>query len=165
METIQEYVHDHHSAPRSHLGYTCNVIVFPSVSAALDRPYSYVIVATKALPEISPTSKLLSPFLSPSYPHPQPAYVLLQNGIGIEHDLYNALLADAEVQPKNWNLQGRQADAWKTLGPVPCPFSTRSLTTLPGYIPSDTTYPGGANTKQVSRTLEARNPLNPTMMD
>ena len=91
METIQEYVRYHHSALRSHLRYTYNVIVFPSVSAALDRPYSYVIVATKALPEISPTSKLLSPFLSPSYPHPQPTYVLLQNGIGIEHDLYNAL--------------------------------------------------------------------------
>jgi hypothetical protein len=28
-------------------------------------------------------------------------------------DLYNALLADAEKQPPNWNLQGRQANAWK----------------------------------------------------
>ncbi|KAJ7917216.1 glycosyl hydrolase family 92-domain-containing protein [Mycena leptocephala] len=53
-------------------------------------------------------------------------------------DLYTALLADAEDQPPNWNLQGRQADVWKEKG----------------YIPSDTTYPGGANTKQVSRALE-----------
>jgi hypothetical protein len=31
-------------------------------------------------------------------------------------DLYNALLADAEVEPPNWNLQGRQAGVWKQLG-------------------------------------------------
>jgi hypothetical protein len=31
-------------------------------------------------------------------------------------DLYNALLADAELEPSNWNLQGRQAGAWKQLG-------------------------------------------------
>ncbi|CAA7263424.1 unnamed protein product [Cyclocybe aegerita] len=53
-------------------------------------------------------------------------------------DLYDALLADAELQPPNWNLQGRQADLWKELG----------------YIPHDMFFAGGANTKQVSRTLE-----------
>ncbi|THV06347.1 glycoside hydrolase family 92 protein [Dendrothele bispora CBS 962.96] len=53
-------------------------------------------------------------------------------------DLYNALLADAELQPPNWNLQGRQADLWKQLN----------------YIPQDMFDAGGANTKQVSRTLE-----------
>ncbi|TFK31528.1 glycoside hydrolase family 92 protein [Crucibulum laeve] len=53
-------------------------------------------------------------------------------------DLYNALLADAEIQPPNWNLQGRQADVWKSLG----------------YVPDDMFDAGGANTKQVSRTLE-----------
>ncbi|KAJ7096562.1 glycosyl hydrolase family 92-domain-containing protein [Mycena belliarum] len=58
-------------------------------------------------------------------------------GVSSKH-LYSALLADAEDQPANWNLQGRQADAWKEKG----------------YIPSDTTYPGGANTKQVSRAIE-----------
>ncbi|PFH46413.1 glycoside hydrolase family 92 protein [Amanita thiersii Skay4041] len=58
-------------------------------------------------------------------------------GVSAE-DLYNALLADAELQPPNWNLQGRQADIWKQLG----------------YIPHDMFSPGGANTKQVSRTLE-----------
>ncbi|TFK21045.1 hypothetical protein FA15DRAFT_646146 [Coprinopsis marcescibilis] len=53
-------------------------------------------------------------------------------------DLYNALLADAEKQPPNWNLQGRQVEVWKDLG----------------YIAQDMFSPGGANTKQVSRTLE-----------
>ncbi|KAH6901837.1 glycosyl hydrolase family 92-domain-containing protein [Coprinopsis sp. MPI-PUGE-AT-0042] len=53
-------------------------------------------------------------------------------------DLYNALLADAEKQPPNWNVQGRQAEAWKQYG----------------FIPQDMFAPGGANTKQVSRTAE-----------
>ncbi|KAG7094587.1 hypothetical protein E1B28_005412 [Marasmius oreades] len=53
-------------------------------------------------------------------------------------DLYNALLADAESEPPNWNLQGRQANAWKTFN----------------YIPHDIVDSGGANSKQVSRTLE-----------
>jgi len=53
-------------------------------------------------------------------------------------DLYNALLANAENQPPNWNLQGKQANAWKAHN----------------YIPKDSTDGGGTNTKQVSRTLE-----------
>ncbi|KAL5497692.1 hypothetical protein ACEPAH_2623 [Sanghuangporus vaninii] len=53
-------------------------------------------------------------------------------------DLYAALLADAEEQPPNWDLQGRQANAWK----------------LFGYIPGDIFETSGTNTKQVSRTLE-----------
>ena len=52
--------------------------------------------------------------------------------------LYNALLADAEKQPPDFNLQGRQVNVWKSLG----------------YIPQDLIEPGGANTKQVSRALE-----------
>ncbi|KIP07755.1 glycoside hydrolase family 92 protein [Phlebiopsis gigantea 11061_1 CR5-6] len=52
--------------------------------------------------------------------------------------LYEALLADAEVQPPNWDLQGRQVNIWKQLG----------------YIPSDVWEPSGTNTKQVSRALE-----------
>ncbi|THU97168.1 glycoside hydrolase family 92 protein [Dendrothele bispora CBS 962.96] len=58
-------------------------------------------------------------------------------GVSVD-DLYAALIADAEDTPKNWNIQGRQADIWKEKG----------------YIPSDTTYRGGANTKQVSRSIE-----------
>ncbi|PIL28599.1 hypothetical protein GSI_08641 [Ganoderma sinense ZZ0214-1] len=52
--------------------------------------------------------------------------------------LYKALLADAEDQPPNWNVQGRQANIWKTKG----------------YIPQDVVELGGAATKQVSRGLE-----------
>ncbi|KAF8920528.1 glycoside hydrolase family 92 protein [Mucidula mucida] len=52
--------------------------------------------------------------------------------------LYAALVADAEDTPPNWNIQGRQADTWKKYG----------------YIPSDTTFRGGSNTKQVSRAIE-----------
>ncbi|KAI0922609.1 hypothetical protein AcV5_009537 [Taiwanofungus camphoratus] len=52
--------------------------------------------------------------------------------------LYDALIADAEDQPPNWDLQGRQANIWKSLG----------------YIPQDVWEPSGTNTKQVSRTLE-----------
>ncbi|KAH9934470.1 glycoside hydrolase family 92 protein [Epithele typhae] len=52
--------------------------------------------------------------------------------------LYAALLADAEDQPPDWNLQGRQANVWKSTG----------------YIPADLLEAGGANTKQVSRALE-----------
>jgi len=47
-------------------------------------------VATKAIPEITTTSALLSPLLDRSYKFPQPVYVLLQNGLGIEKDLYSA---------------------------------------------------------------------------
>ncbi|KAH7921949.1 glycoside hydrolase family 92 protein [Leucogyrophana mollusca] len=53
-------------------------------------------------------------------------------------DLYTALLVDAEDQPDDWDLQGRQTDAWKQYN----------------FIPSDIYAAGGAATKQVSRTLE-----------
>ncbi|OCH84461.1 glycoside hydrolase family 92 protein [Obba rivulosa] len=53
-------------------------------------------------------------------------------------DLYTALLADAEDQPPNWDLEGRQVNIWKSLG----------------WIPSDVWESSGTNTKQVSRTLE-----------
>lgn len=72
-------------------------------------------------------------------------------------DLYNALLADAEIQPPNWNLQGRQVEVWKQLGGCFW-FSlfqngVADVSRL-GYIPDDMFSPGGSNTKQVSRTLE-----------
>jgi hypothetical protein len=34
--------------------------------------------------------------------------------------VYAALIADAELQPPNWDLQGRQANAWKALGTLMC---------------------------------------------
>ena len=53
-------------------------------------------------------------------------------------ELYAALVASAENTPDDWNLQGRQADAWKAHG----------------YLPADLVEPGGAPTKEVSRALE-----------
>ncbi|KAF9229643.1 glycoside hydrolase family 92 protein [Gyrodon lividus] len=52
--------------------------------------------------------------------------------------LYAALIADAEAQPPNWDLQGRLTSVWKEYN----------------FIPSDIYISGGAATKQVSRTLE-----------
>lgn len=37
--------------------------------------------------------------------------------LGINEDsLYTALIQDAEVQSSNWDMMGRQADAWKKYG-------------------------------------------------
>ena len=68
-------------------------IVFPTISDALDRPYSHVVLTTKAIPELQTTPSLLRPLLSPPYAdvHPQPTYVLMQNGLNVEVALYNAL--------------------------------------------------------------------------
>ncbi|KXN83541.1 hypothetical protein AN958_01250 [Leucoagaricus sp. SymC.cos] len=63
-----------------------------------------------------------------------------------QDDLYQALLADAENVPPNRDLQGRQIEAWKQF--------INSLTSIPGYIPQDRPDGRGANTRQVSRTLE-----------
>jgi 2-dehydropantoate 2-reductase len=64
--------------------------LFSTISQALDREYAYVAVATKAIPEITSTTDLLAPLLEASYKFPQPVYVLLQNGMGIEKDLHSA---------------------------------------------------------------------------
>ncbi|KAI0794757.1 6-phosphogluconate dehydrogenase C-terminal domain-like protein [Fomes fomentarius] len=67
--------------------------LFSSIEHALDKPYAYVFLTTKAIPELQRTSTLLAPLLSHSYAdtHPQPTYVLMQNGLNIEVDLYQAL--------------------------------------------------------------------------
>ncbi|KAH9893648.1 6-phosphogluconate dehydrogenase C-terminal domain-like protein [Cubamyces lactineus] len=67
--------------------------LFPNIESALDRPYEYVLLSTKAIPEIQRTPALLRPLLSPPYSdaHPQPTYVLFQNGLNVEVDLYDAL--------------------------------------------------------------------------
>lgn len=64
-----------------------------SISDALDRQYSYVVVCSKYVPEVSPTPEILKPLLLPPYTetYPQPTYVLLQNGLNVEKDLYSAL--------------------------------------------------------------------------
>ncbi|KAJ3482420.1 hypothetical protein NLI96_g6991 [Meripilus lineatus] len=67
--------------------------VFASIAEAADRPYSHVVLTTKAIPEIQTTPELLKPFITSPYvdTHPQPTYVLMQNGLNTEMDLYNAL--------------------------------------------------------------------------
>ncbi|KAF8895908.1 6-phosphogluconate dehydrogenase [Gymnopilus junonius] len=74
-----------------------------SVAEAADRPYDYIVVTTKAIPEVVTTVQILAPLLSKEYNDrfPQPTYMLLQNGLGVERDLYNALKAlSNKVEPK-----------------------------------------------------------------
>lgn len=76
-------------------------IVASSVAEAADRPYSYVIMTTKAIPEVIKTPQILEPLLSRPYieRHPQPTYVLLQNGLGVERDLYHSVKALNQGEP------------------------------------------------------------------
>ncbi len=65
------------------------------------------MVTTKTVPEISKTSDLLAPFMSSDYTtkYPQPTYVLMQNGLGLEADLYNAL-----------KMTGKQSEVPRIIG-------------------------------------------------
>ncbi|KAI0712431.1 ketopantoate reductase PanE/ApbA C terminal-domain-containing protein [Earliella scabrosa] len=72
--------------------------VVRTVEEAADRLYAYVICAYKCIPEITTTPALLSPILSKlrsgdgtSSEGRPTTFVLLQNGIGIEDDLLEAL--------------------------------------------------------------------------
>ncbi|OAX43739.1 6-phosphogluconate dehydrogenase C-terminal domain-like protein [Rhizopogon vinicolor AM-OR11-026] len=73
-----------------------------SVAEAADRPYSYVILTTKAIPEVIKTPRILEPLLSRPYieRYSQPTYVLLQNGLGVERDLYHSVKALNQGEPK-----------------------------------------------------------------
>ncbi|KAG1721235.1 ketopantoate reductase PanE/ApbA-domain-containing protein [Suillus paluster] len=73
-----------------------------SVAEAADRSYSYVVITTKAIPEVVETPRVLEPLLSRPYSemHPQPTYVMLQNGLGVERDLYHSAKALNQGQPK-----------------------------------------------------------------
>ncbi|KAG8692683.1 hypothetical protein FRC08_009604 [Ceratobasidium sp. 394] len=66
--------------------------VVKSVQEAADRQYKYVLITTKALPDINPTPQILAPLLVPGYASkfPPPTFVILQNGLGVEKDLYAA---------------------------------------------------------------------------
>ncbi|KAF7982813.1 hypothetical protein HWV62_25747 [Athelia sp. TMB] len=73
-----------------------------SVADAADRAYTYVIVTTKAVPDVIRTSDILNPLLSAPYrdKHIQPTYVLIQNGLNVELDLYQALKSFAKEEPR-----------------------------------------------------------------
>jgi 2-dehydropantoate 2-reductase len=88
---------------RNCLGNGCfSFSVCRSVEAAADRQYSYVILTTKAIPERTKTSHILAPFLSSKYNEhfPQPVYVLIQNGLNVEVELYFALKALFRQDPR-----------------------------------------------------------------
>ena len=53
--------------------------VFPSISAAGGHQWDYVVVTTKALPDVSDDSAAIVPLVWPST-----AIVLIQNGVGVE---------------------------------------------------------------------------------
>ncbi|GAA5911821.1 hypothetical protein JCM8208_002447 [Rhodotorula glutinis] len=64
---------------------------------ANDRPYKFILCATKCLPDLMPTASVLAPFLESEHAHAKsvdledgPTVVLIQNGIGIEHPLATA---------------------------------------------------------------------------
>ncbi len=68
--------------------------ITPFPSSTKPPNYTHVIVATKALPGLSPTPSILAPLLSKEYTthhRTQPVYLLLQNGLGVERELYGAL--------------------------------------------------------------------------
>ena len=76
--------------------------VVKSVGEAADRPYSYVFLTTKAIPELLPTSRILEPLLCSPYADtfPQPIYILLQNGLNVEVDLYHAAKKLGKGEPR-----------------------------------------------------------------
>lgn len=57
---------------------------------------------TKAVPDLMRTPTILAPLLSSPYidKYSQPAYVLLQNGMNVEVDLYHAIKALGKDEPK-----------------------------------------------------------------
>lgn len=66
-----------------------------SIQEAADRAYTYVLITTKALPDVNPTPQILAPLLTPEYAkqYTAPTFVILQNGLGVERDLCTAVQA------------------------------------------------------------------------
>ncbi|KAF5392720.1 hypothetical protein D9757_000842 [Collybiopsis confluens] len=73
-----------------------------SVENASDRAYDYVILTTKAVPDLVKTPTILKPLLTAPYTDKfhQPVYVLLQNGLNVELDLYHAIKNLRKGEPK-----------------------------------------------------------------
>jgi len=60
---------------------------------AVNREYSYVMLTTKAIPEIAKTPPVLDAFLSSPYTdmHTKPTATSLENGLGTKRDLYDRI--------------------------------------------------------------------------
>ena len=69
----------------------CPRPVVSTVEEAADRSYAFIVVAIKCLPDVKPTSSILEPILRTISSSPETSIVLLQNGVGIEEDLHDAL--------------------------------------------------------------------------
>ncbi|KIY67469.1 6-phosphogluconate dehydrogenase C-terminal domain-like protein [Cylindrobasidium torrendii FP15055 ss-10] len=67
----------------------CNVLT------AADQQYDYVVLTTKCVPEVVKTSKILEPIITEPYlsKFKQPTYLILQNGLNVEDELYHTLKA------------------------------------------------------------------------
>lgn len=61
---------------------------------ANDRPYKFIVMSNKCIPDLLPASEILAPFLDG--PHAKrssgdlssgPTVALIQNGIGLEHPI------------------------------------------------------------------------------
>ena len=61
------------------------------MSDAADRDYSFIVCATKCVPEVKKTTDILLPLLERLSSSPNTAIVLLQNGIGIEDQVLDWL--------------------------------------------------------------------------
>lgn len=64
--------------------------IVKTVDEAADRHYPFVICATKCVPEVIKTSEILAPLISPLLSS-NTVFLLIQNGVGIEDDLREAL--------------------------------------------------------------------------
>lgn len=64
-----------------------------SVQEAADKAYTHVLISTKNIPEVIRLPDIIAPLLNEPYVsgHPQPTYVVLQNGLNVEADLYRAI--------------------------------------------------------------------------
>lgn len=67
------------------------MIVVRTVEEAANEQYSYLICAAKCLPDVRPTSDILAPLLNSISTSSSTSIVLLQNGVGIEDDIFEAL--------------------------------------------------------------------------
>lgn len=60
-------------------------------STACDQRFDYVFLCAKSIPEVANNLRILEPLVNAYHTSSQPTYVILQNGLGVERDLYYAL--------------------------------------------------------------------------